>query len=484
MPYRAFLTDCSWGDSHVKILFASRYVDPIHSSANRIFNAQARVLQDEQGVDLEILTWPHDDVWTGPVPVQNPTFPPLKLQREGLSYAVIVGPNSWNELAGGNCIADAAWEAAVEYGMRLLNYLKPDVFHLHHRFGFWWLLASAQRLGIPTMYSNYDWGIGCLRTVLVNGTGELCDGVVAPEKCASCIKAGRRSLTGKINESFVGTWVGKKLLTLLDESPLTGEWLRSTGAVSKPVLDRVMTHQNRLNAVFSGLDHCLTPSEFGKGFFHQFGIAERNITVLPWFHDEVATEPKHLPSAQPFTITYIGRVSPEKGVHLIFEALKLLEEAPQVLLRVASANKSTYCIDLKAKFESSAGKHRVEWQDWAPDWSPIAGLLQNTDVAIIPSTCMDNTPLTLIEAMSYRVPVIATDIPTIAGLLKGTDAGYLAEFNSIGSLTSAIKDAISDKERIRARQTQFPKIQTPREYSSILYHIYKNLIDSRDELHK
>ena len=103
----------------MKVLFASRFVDPINPRANRNIVRQARVLQDEFGMDLEILTWPqgnrgaYSDLWGGPVPDQVPTIAPLKVQREGLSYSVILAPASWNELAGGNVISEKAWEAAV-----------------------------------------------------------------------------------------------------------------------------------------------------------------------------------------------------------------------------------------------------------------------------------------------------------------------------------------------------------------------------------
>ena len=463
----------------MKILFASRYADPIDSRANQIFIKQARVLQEEFGVDLEILTWPHLDHWTGPLPSQVPTLVPLKMQREGLSYSVILGHASWNELAGGNCISDSAWMAAVDYGVQLLKDLKPDVFHLHHRFGFWWLLASAQLLGIPTVYSNYDWGIACLRTVLINGDGDLCDGVLTPRKCASCINAGRTRLAARLNESLAETWLGEKILTLLDQSATTGGDFRALGMVSKPTLQRTTIHQKRVALIFQELGHCVTPSEFGMRFFEQFGIAERNVTVLPWFHDPVDTEPPHSSRDKPFTISFIGRVSPEKGVHLVFEALERLTDIPAIILRIASANDSGYCMRLKEKYESSVGKHQVVWQDWTVDWAPIIALLRTTDVTVIPSTCMDNTPLTLIESMAYRVPVIATAIPTITGLVEGKGVGYLAEFNSVESLSNAIRLAIFDQEFIRSRTTAFPKILTKHEYGTELMRIYTGLLDKK-----
>jgi glycosyltransferase involved in cell wall biosynthesis len=456
----------------MKVIFASRYVDPINPKANRNIVSQARILTEDFGIDLEILTWPTNDLWGGVLPDKIPTTEPLMVKRNGLNYSVILAPLSWNEIAGGNIMSDQAWESAVVYGMNLLAAKKPDIFHLHHRFGFWWLLESAQRLGIPTVYSNYDWGIACLRTVLVNEIGKLCDGLVNPTKCAACIKKGRKGLAGRANEALAETWVGQKILTSIDQSTMLGPKFRALGAVSKPAIMRTEMHQQRVRSVFKGLGHCITPSKFGKHFFQQFGITDKKITVLPWPHEKVTTRLSRFSCSDPFTITFIGRVSPDKGVHLIFEALEQLGDIPSVLLRVAGADESEYSLKLKAKYPELVGIHRVEWQGW----SPIDQLLRTTDVTVIPSTWMDNTPLTLIEALAYQVPVIATDIPTITDLLtKGT--GYLAEYNSVDSLSLAIRMAVSDKELIRSGSLNFKKIQAPTEYGKEILNIYSKLLD-------
>lgn len=456
----------------MKLLFASRYVDPINPRANHNIIKQARILQDQFDINVEILTWPSNDLWGGPLPERTPTLEPLKVSREGLNYSIIIAPDSWNEVAGGNVISDEAWQAAVQYGMNLLASHNPDIFHLHHRFGFWWLLESAQRLGIPTVYSNYDWGMACLRTVLVKAKGELCDGVVEPEKCAACIKTGRTRIAGKLNEALAETRIGQRILTKLAQSTVTREKFRANGAVNKPALWRATTNLKRVRSTITRLDHCITPSKFGKQFFQQFGIDDKKVTVIPWYHDPVVVEPSRIPCEQPFTLTFIGRVSPDKGVHQIFEALEKLDDIPALLLRVAGAIESEYCNSLKESYGVSVGKHQVQWLGW----SKIDGLLRTTDVVLIPSIWMDNTPLTLIEAMAYHVPVIATAIPTITSILNGKGVGYLAEFNSVQSLAMAIKSAYFDKKLIRARVTKFPKINSQYEYGKELLEIYNKIL--------
>lgn len=453
----------------MKVLLVSRYVDPFSMGSNRGVYEQARSLKQDLGVDIEILTWPRGDGWSGPVPSRVASIPALDVVREGLPYHVFLGPADWEASANGNALTDPAWQEAVRYGAQLLKEINPDIVHLHHRHGLWWLLESAQRLGMPTVYTNHDWGVACLRTVLVMGDDTLCDGVVEPKKCAACIKEGRGAI-GKANETLVETPVGERLVGLLLNTPLRS-WLRKRGIVQQSALSRASSNQRRACHVMAGLQHCFTPSQFGKKFFTGLGVPSGRVTVLPWFHSPGTTE-KTIASDQPFTISYIGRVSQEKGVHLIFDALEKLKDLERIQLRVAGANDSPYCKALKTRFPHSVGAHKVEWLGW----SAVEPLFLSTDVSIVPSLWIDNTPLALIEALSYRVPVIATRVPPIVELVIEGKTGFLADYSSVESLADAIRRAVAKKAKIRAGGTTFPRVPSLREYCGKVASTYRAIL--------
>lgn len=194
---------------------------------------------------------------------------------------------------------------------------------------------------------------------------------------------------------------------------------------------------------------------------------------MPWYHDLVKIEKSIIPE-QLFTITYIGRVSPEKGIHLIFDALEKIHDAGPMQLRIAGTNTSKYCTELKAKYPSKVGGTIVEWLGWVE----VEPLLNSTDVVIIPSVWIDNTPLSLVEALSYQVPVIATRVPPIEDLVIDNKNGYLAEFMSVSSLTDAIRCAVSQKDHIRSGQIEFPQIKTVKEYMQVVVDTYQSIFRS------
>ena len=454
----------------MKILFVSRYVDPAPVGSNKNVFLQARGLKEKLNIDVSILTWPHNDLWKGPIPEPSLQIPATTCERSGITYHVITAPELWNEMASGDSLDDATWEAAVAYGMRLLAALAPDIVHLQHRHGFWWILDSAQRLGIKTVYSNHDWGMACLRTVLVKGDQTLCDAVVEVKKCADCVKSGRGTL-GALNEKLVSYDVGVSLLAALKKLGM-GSVLKQRGIVTRPAAARTSDNLKRVKRVVSKLSHCITPSNFGKNFFSQFGLATNAITVLPWYYDVSVKEPVGLAQAQPFTITYIGRLSPEKGVHQVFDALKDLNDIDPITFRIAGAVDSEYAKNLQEKYSSNIGKHSIEWLGWMT----VDGLYQTTDVSIIPSLLMDNTPLSLVESLAYRVPVIATRVAPIAEFLQENSTGFMAEYGSNASLADAIRRAHRMKTAIRAKQISFPDIMSLEQYVAQVSTVYRTLM--------
>lgn len=459
----------------MKVLFVSRYVEPHPIGGNNNVYLQARSLVDTFGIEVEILTWPHKDLWTGPTPTRSNRPNILSVERGGVVYRVFRAPEEYDVTNGGAVQSESVWEKAVELGVQLLSKLTPDIVHLQHRHGLWWILESAQRLGIATVYSNHDWGIACMRTILVTGENKLCNGVVDPMKCASCIEKGRSSLLGRLNEKFVGRRAGEKVAHFASELPVLGQSIKRRGFVTEKAETRTLVHYRRATRVVKRLSHCFTPSQFGEKFFLQLGCPQNRITVLPWYHDPAVQCKKRKPE-QPFTVTYIGRVSAEKGVDLIFSALETLNDCEPVLLRIAGANDSAYCRRLKAEYPISVGIHSVEWLGW----SKVEPLFQTTDVTIIPSQWIDNTPLSLIEALSYRTPVIATRVPPIEELLVDGETGYIAEYGSVPSLSNAIRRAVNQKSRIRSGSIVFPKMQRLDEYMAKVVDVYRAIMTVRD----
>ena len=161
-------------------------------------------------------------------------------------------------------------------------------------------------------------------------------------------------------------------------------------------------------------------------------------------------------------------------MHLIFDALCLVKTSQKIKLKIAGSNSSAYCLRLIKKYSDRVGGHDVEWLGWSESES----LYLSTDVCIIPSAWVDNSPLSLIEALSYRVPVIATRVPPIEELVSEGENGYLAKYDSIISLADAIQRAVADMGAIRSGAMKFSRMCTRREYTSAVKDAYTSISKS------
>ena len=447
----------------MKVLIASKYVDPNSTGTNNNVLRQAISLKKDFSVDIEILTWPFNDNWSDAIPEINNE---LEIIREGINYNVINPTFDWSCSPG--VIDDKEWANAVSYGIKLLTKIKPDILHLHHRHAFWWILESAQRLNIKTVYTTHDWGVLCLRTVLVMGDGKLCNGDINREKCEKCVLQGRNGL-GKINEFVVNTNILYFFTNRLFKITAIKKYLQSKYAILIPIKKRLNIHFNRVERTINKTNAIIVPYEFGKILFSNFTDSTNNIFVLPWFSNP---EIINVNKRKTFTVSYIGRVSPEKSLHLVLESLKKIPLDIEIILNITGKNSSQYCLDLLKKYPTKVNNVQIYWLDWVKP----SFIYNNSDIILVTTGCMECGPFTLFEALSYKVPVIATNIPPIKEIVEEGLNGYLVDFNSSDAIADAFVKAYNDFIKNKFLNFNFPKINTINEYCIEIFNIYKRIL--------
>jgi glycosyltransferase involved in cell wall biosynthesis len=144
------------------------------------------------------------------------------------------------------------------------------------------------------------------------------------------------------------------------------------------------------------------------------------------------------------TIGYIGRLTEEKGVHLLLQALpKLMCQAK--LLIVGEGPQ-------KGRLQSLAGSlglsDRVEFEPQIP-YASMPQFINRLDALVLPSV---ETTLwkelfgrVLIEAMACEVPVVASDSGGIPEVLGAT--GILFRTGSVADLSETLNRVVSDRQR-------------------------------------
>jgi glycosyltransferase involved in cell wall biosynthesis len=456
----------------LKVLIVSLFVDPDMKGSGSIVFKQAEAIAKNSLINVEILTNPYIGNWQKEKPNLNYFSKNLinEIVYHNIKFNLICPKESYNATnICSNVLDNKNWNEAVIYGLQILKKINPDILHLQHRHSVWWLLESAQILGIKTIYTVHDWGIACQRTVLVKGNGEICDGIINVNKCSSCIISGRSKI-GNLNERFVKYKIARKFLSFLFTTPLKSI-LYKYNIIKIPVDERTALNIIRLNKILPNIDKIIVPSKLGITIFSQFGVKIENFSYLKWFSDPIKLPTKKFENNNSITISYIGRISLEKDVEIIFKALNEFNFDINITLNITGYSlDNKLSVYLKNKYGSTIKNHKIIWHEWIS----TEFIYNISDCILILTGCVETGPLTLYESFSYKIPVIATNIiPISENVTEGVN-GYLYEIYSTFSLAKALTNFIYDYKI--QKQHIFPYIYNVDDYTKHLIIEYKKLV--------
>lgn len=149
-----------------------------------------------------------------------------------------------------------------------------------------------------------------------------------------------------------------------------------------------------------------------------------------------------------FIFGYSGRLLPKKGVPILLHAFKqIVKDYPESRLVILGDNDGGVHVDWKQKFKDMV----LEWG--IPEKVIFTGFqeqvqsyLAEFDVLVLPSVEYESFGRVLIEAMSMRIPCIATKLGGSTEVIQDGTTGYLVEPSNIEDLRRKMKLLISQKD--------------------------------------
>ena len=157
-----------------------------------------------------------------------------------------------------------------------------------------------------------------------------------------------------------------------------------------------------------------------------------------------------------FSIGWIGRVSREKGLDVLIEALPALAGLPWHLTVLGDGRER---VTLERRVEQLALVPRVNWRGSVAD---AAALIRGFDVLVI-SSRTEGTPMALFEAMHGEVPVVTTAVGGIPDVVSPGEA-LLVPSEDPASLAEAIR-ACHDLPVRAAERVQRARARLAAEFS-------------------
>jgi glycosyltransferase involved in cell wall biosynthesis len=154
----------------------------------------------------------------------------------------------------------------------------------------------------------------------------------------------------------------------------------------------------------------------------------------------------------PPVIGYFARVCPEKGLHVLAEAFRLLRDfpgAPAARLRVSGwlgENNRAYFDQVRQRLTEAGLGDRFEYVE-APDHASKVRFLQGLDVLSVPTTYREPKGLYILEALANGVPVVQPRHGSFPELVEATGGGLLVNPDDPRDLAGGLCRLLEDVAR-------------------------------------
>jgi glycosyltransferase involved in cell wall biosynthesis len=153
--------------------------------------------------------------------------------------------------------------------------------------------------------------------------------------------------------------------------------------------------------------------------------------------------------ALPLTIGYFARIAPEKGLHQLAEAFRILRQAPGVppcRLRVSGwlgDHNRPYFTDIQGRIKQWGLADAFEHIE-SPDHASKVRFLQSLDVLSVPTTYREPKGLYVLEALANGVPVVQPRHGSFPELVEATGGGLLVNPDDPDDLARGLRRLLED----------------------------------------
>ena len=204
------------------------------------------------------------------------------------------------------------------------------------------------------------------------------------------------------------------------------------------------------------VDAFLPVSEYYRGFMPGYlGIPTDKMHVVPLGINLVGYSPRPPIRTDPFTIGYLARVAPEKGLHVLCDAYRLLRErAGGARSRLVAAGylppeHQSYLDGIRAKLRDWGLEREFDYHGEV-DRAQKIRFLQTLHVLSVPATYDEPKGIFLLEAMANGVPVVQPRRGAFPEIVENTGGGIIVARDDPGALADGILALWRDPDRAAA----------------------------------
>jgi glycosyltransferase involved in cell wall biosynthesis len=173
-----------------------------------------------------------------------------------------------------------------------------------------------------------------------------------------------------------------------------------------------------------------------------------------------------------YVIGYIGQLISRKGLDVLLRAFAALDVPAKRLVLVGEGPQRD---ELESLARALGCADRVQFMGFRTD---RLALLKGFDVFALPSR-LEGIPRCLMESMAAGIPIVSSDIPGSADLIRPADAGLLFPLDDVAALTASLdrlrEPALRESIAARGRQhvvAEYSAASMARQYDALFQRLY------------
>lgn len=332
------------------------------------------------------------------------------------------------------------WNNSIYRKFRtLIQSEKPDIVHFHNTFPLISPAAyyAAKAEGAAVVQTLHNYRLLCLNSLFFR----------EGQNCEDCL-------------SKIIPWPG------IVHSCYRGSRVASTAVATLLTVHRILGSWKRM------IDVYITLSDFAKQKFIEGGIPEEKIMLKPNF----LQMDYNMGTGQGGYALYVGRLSKEKGIDTLLAAWRQLNGF--IPLKIVGDG------PLADHVLKSVGQLKgIEWLG-RQSREEVIELMKDALFLVFPSLCYEGFPMTIVEAFSVGLPVIASNLGSITTIIKSGESGLLFTPGDPNNLVSKVRWMLINRNslfymRANARK-EFETKYTAEINYRMMMDIYQSALNNRN----
>ena len=319
---------------------------------------------------------------------------------------------------------------------------QPEVIHIHTLMGIHSeFIMAANKLGIRTVFTTHDY-FGICPKVTLYRYGECCD---YDNECVNCIQCNLSSLSLKKIQIMQSRYyrllknniVVKKIRKKHRSNFYDNECVPEMPSVQINEMAKEYRYLRQYYVkMYESIDIIHFNSTLAEEIYTRY-VKPKDSAVVSITHKGIK-EHKNIPKikSKKKIIVSLAPAKPFKGWNVLKEACsQLWNEGRNIELRVYSmvSNPEAYMVVKEDGFKQSE----------------LEKILREADVLVAPSIWYETFGFTVLEALSYNVPVIVTNHVGAKDIIE--NSGMVVEAGNVEQLKNAI-DNINVNEKVKVKE--------------------------------